>query len=80
MPVDGPPSLRFGRVHPAHLNLVVDAPWSGPDFQAIKWWEQSRMNWQERVVVVAGGTEIDPKELSDADLEARRRQLRKHPR
>jgi len=50
-----------------------------PNVNAAKWYTQARMGWSERVTIVDGGTEVDPKELSDADLEARRRQLRRHP-
>ncbi|MGD0106331.1 MAG: hypothetical protein ABSC06_20160 [Rhodopila sp.] len=37
------------------------------------------LGWNDRLIVVDGGTEVNPKELSDADLEARRRQLRRRP-
>jgi hypothetical protein len=67
----------------ASVNMIVVAAHlkriKAGDMNAIKWWEQSRMKWQERVVLVDGGAEVDPRELSDADLEARRLQLRRHP-
>lgn len=42
------------------------------DFNAIKWWEQSRMGWAERIVVADGGVDdSDVSALSDAQIEQR---------
>jgi hypothetical protein len=56
----------------ASVNMIVVAAHlkriKAGDMNAIKWWEQSRMNWQERLVVVEGGTEADPSTLSDTEI------------
>ena len=58
----------------AHLKRV-----KAGDMNAIKWWEQSRMNWQERVVLVDPRSEEDLKTLTDQELHDRAAKLRRHP-
>jgi hypothetical protein len=47
--------------------------------QAAKWYTQARMGWQERVVVVDGGSEVDPATLSDSEIADRLAKLRRSP-
>lgn len=56
----------------AHLKRI-----KAGDMNAIKWWEQSRMNWQERVVLVDGGSEIDLASLTDEQIAERMSKLRR---
>jgi hypothetical protein len=58
---------------------IPASPPTPPNVQATIKWLEFRAGASSRVTVVDGGTEVDPKELSDADLEARRRQLLRHP-
>lgn len=46
---------------------------------AAKWWTQSRMGWTERITVVDGGTEDDPKTLADTEINDRLAKLRRSP-
>jgi hypothetical protein len=48
------------------------------DFRAIQWWEQSRMNWTEKLIIGETNGPTDLSSLSDADLEARIVKLRRN--
>jgi hypothetical protein len=50
-----------------------------PNVNAAKWYTQARMGWSERITVVDGGTETDPRTMSDADLDAEIARLRRRP-